>query len=234
MQIAHPCNACGTDLARTPARLDRAYEMLIVRCPACGRAAVRERHPLHRIWRAFRHLDAAVSVLVLNTVAAVGLLAATVAGAFWLRRAVDRPFAALWHDEPIEIVAVLLVVPLGVGAWLTFGLSHWRRRTSWLTFFGAAVAIVLVAGAIELIARTGFFDEFFAISRRWRTTYPMSWQLLRETLRSAGEVTVALLVMMLIAILGHGPGLALRSLLHYGVRSVRRMRRRRRRRERMR
>ena len=147
MAIAHVCLGCGVDLARVRARIEPIYRLPLVTCPRCGLHAVRRRHPIWHTYRTLLRIDAALTVLFIQTVLLVGLLIANVCGALAVGEVIDGMMQRqkLQDDEIAILVVFGLFAPILAGVWLTAGLAHWDRMAAWSGFFGIVAAILFTA-----------------------------------------------------------------------------------------
>jgi hypothetical protein len=191
MAIAHLCVNCGLDLARVNPRREPIYGLAIVSCPRCAVVAVRRLHPLRKWLRLAIRLDAALVALLIQ----ISLLVALTA--LWMHAVVG--LASLltterWIDfareQPGSLVADVLVIPLLVGAWLTAGLSHWRRVLAWggwLAWIAGWLAITMIEPTYRPLS-FGTVPELFKLN--W-TTFTQA--LLAEWLLPVG-ITALLLV----------------------------------------
>ncbi len=133
MAIAHICMSCGFDLARIRPVREPHYGLMIVRCPRCTRAAVRQLHPLLRRWKQIRRVDWSLTMIVLQLV---------IAGVVGLLTLVNVPaiVTEVIPNIPNRINHVLVywlsLAACGLaactGAWLTAGFSHLRIWKVWL------------------------------------------------------------------------------------------------------
>ncbi len=144
--MSHICLDCGWDLARVRAFREPRYGLPLVLCPRCGAAATRRRHPAimrcRQFWRAIHTAVALVSQLGAFSGLCTLLSVCCVVIADDLRRGrMPGPTDALSRGLVIGLVLLLCV---GVGAWLTVGLAHWRRWIAWSSF---SIWMVLVVGA---------------------------------------------------------------------------------------
>lgn len=226
MAISHVCLSCGLDLARIRAAREPHYGLMLVRCPGCATASVRRRHPLVELWRSFRRFDWSVTVMAVNAALFGGLAAGMLGGLLYvLKESADLPFVELWRRHWFGLGFSLTVWPLAAGTWLTVGLGHWRRLAAWITFGSIVAAGVAVAGVVIAV------DDLEAVFRETG-----AWPSLADLAVGAGDTVLRgwtlLFLMMLGAVAGVPPGLAIRWLLVRGRWAVWRWRRRRQRRER--
>lgn len=149
MAISHICLDCGTDLALVRAVREPIYRLSLVICPECGRAAVRERHPILAGWRAMIRLSRSIGALIvqlallvifLGSLTAVSVLVVEYPGWF-LGGASPDPFIA-WL--PMLIVIGPSVV---LGVWIGATLPHWRAASA-LFVLGMIVAGFLTVDTI--------------------------------------------------------------------------------------
>ena len=164
MAITHICLACGTDLARTRAVLDRAYDFWVVTCPQCRAAAVRKPNAIKRIWFRTLRLDIALSIIVVQIVIGTALLLAARGILDVLVDALraGRPLDAVRMDlSPVLLAAVVLAMLTGI--WLTAGFSHikrWRLWIGWPIVLLASIAI-LPMGFVQVFDAKTFFHYVF-------------------------------------------------------------------------
>jgi hypothetical protein len=156
MAIAHICQECGFDLARVRPVREPHYNLPLVRCPRCAWCSVRRRHPLWVQFQRFRRLDFAVTVLGIQTLLFLGFGALTMLAVISLLAAMYRITSNTAGDD----IGWFVILPLGVlapalGAWLTAGFSHVRRRTVWMVW--TAYIALLLMGFVLLIPMVGEF-----------------------------------------------------------------------------
>jgi hypothetical protein len=195
--MEHACHVCGEALGRVRASLDPVYKLPIVVCPTCGAACVRRRHPLAVLWRGVLHARATALGLAwrafagllavgcslgvsemfcdsLNSVGPVGLWRLSRDGGL------DDRWIESWKYENGPLIACVSVAwCVGLGAALTAGLGHIRRRwVVWSLFGGAMLAWLLLAGFMEFLNRATYMrwsedslpplpSYFWQLDRHW-------------------------------------------------------------------
>lgn len=216
MAISHICLACGLDLARVRLSDDPHYGLPLIICPQCCTVSVRRR-PLavlrwRQTWRAVRTLLAMLLQLALlgGLTALTMALCMTAAHELAARR-IPGPTNTI---ERIIFLGVVIGLSVGIGAWLTVGLAHWRRWIAWLSFFAwtavlMAMDVLIGPFAVRVLAQ--ITDHHLSAPFR-----PEYW-IIRLALLAA---------MMIVATLGIPVGMAIR----HGWRAFRRQRWRARRR----
>ncbi len=153
MAIAHVCNECGLDLARTRPVREPHYGLLLVTCPRCSRHCVRRRHPFVVWWRTLLRVDASITALGLQIVAAGGFAALT----FVSIATLAAVFADMLTDGTSRAALFVLILcivglPIATGVWLGAAFTHLRWWQAWLGWagflYGLAVVIAGIASAV--------------------------------------------------------------------------------------
>ena len=203
MPAAHLCRRCGYDLARQRARREPNYGWFVTQCPDCNGWAVRRRHPLVTGFRGLRRADWALTVVVFNLLAGLGLAGILASGVVGIVRGTsDRSLASLWSDDRGLLITLLVLIPIAFGTWLRAGLGHWPRRAAWLTAAALVLAIVTVAVWLDAIAPRirlliegvipSLIDRAFVVQTGW------TW------LRAVTLVHVLMVIALAAAPLGRG------------------------------
>ena len=148
MAIAHVCVHCGRDLARVRPQREPHYGLNLVRCPGCGAASVRRRHPVWHGWRTFRRLDFALTMIFLRF---LGIASMTVLCAFGailtiaLASELERPGATLSREMLLFLLLFYLLLPLTLGTFLRTAFAHvapWKMWVGWLVWMTAVVCVI--------------------------------------------------------------------------------------------
>ncbi len=166
--MEHSCHICGGALGKVRAPLDPIYKLQVVVCPKCGAACVRRRHPISASWRAVRRgLATAIGLgwRMVGCFLVVGFslgLPQMLSDTFnqagplevWrMSRAgeLDGRWMEGWKGENGPLIAGVGVAwCIGVGAALTAGFGHARRRWAvWAIFAGALVGLSVLAEFFE-------------------------------------------------------------------------------------
>ncbi len=152
MAIAHVCVHCGWDLARVRPAREPHYGMMLVRCPHCGAAAVRSRHPVQKAWREFLRLDFALTLIGVRL---VGIVALTF---FWsvacviglaLASRLGSEESRIDPEARLLIAIFYFALPLLLGAFLSAAFAHiarWKVWLGWLAWSAAVLAIISLHG----------------------------------------------------------------------------------------
>jgi hypothetical protein len=167
MGIEHSCHICGHALRRVCATLDPVYQLPIAVCPSCAAPCVRRRHPLAVWWRGFHRARAAIIGLGWRALAGILMVAITIGVCSTLGESlhnlgplqlaqrmregtIDADWIESWKqgNGPL-IVGVSAGWCIAVGATLTAGLAHVRRRWTLWALMVCAVAGVLLVNAAQ-------------------------------------------------------------------------------------
>jgi len=144
MAVSHICPGCGFDLARIRPVRDADLGVAVVTCLGCGRASVRRRHPMQARWRRARRTLWALFLLGVQ----LGLLTVfTVLTFVAMEHMVEEMLPRFGDYHLASVLAIPVVVPILLGAWLTAGLPHWNRLAAYGAWVGWMVAL-LVIGAL--------------------------------------------------------------------------------------
>lgn len=144
MAMSHICLTCGLDLARVRPFHDSHYGLPLIVCPQCGTATARRKHPLVVCWRRFCRVIRALLAVALQLLTLGGLTALTmvfciIAAHDVIRGRLPGPDDSVGRPIVLGLVALLSV---GIGAWLTIGLAHWRRWVAWAAFSACVAALM--------------------------------------------------------------------------------------------
>ncbi len=157
MPISHICLNCGVDLARTRPTPHPSLPVSVIRCPECGGASVRRKHPLIRDSRRFLRARRALWTLIGQFTLLAGFLtfAAAIAHAMaqWtydeqvslraltLAAVAAEPSGSRRVDSEAPIVLIFFVVTsVAAGVWIGMALPHWRIIAR-LPAYAAALAL---------------------------------------------------------------------------------------------
>ena len=153
MAISHLCLQCGADLAPVRAQREPIYGLPLVICPWCGTAAVRRVHPLRQRWRTMQRLSIALGILGGQAMLLAGFITLTIiVCVHFADLLVKTGLDAHEPDNGFVLALCFGALPVALGAWLTAGLSHWRRLAAWGSFGG----LLLICLSFDTIIAPAF------------------------------------------------------------------------------
>lgn len=207
VELDRYCQRCGYNLITQPVRREPRLDVLIVRCPECGRFESTTDVHARRLWLS-RLLKVAlvvwIAVALLSFGAACGLLAAPVFAIIndsltWTQQAETPPrWVRAVRTPDLETVALAIVASLFVAfafvAAATVLVYHWRR---W-AFFLLALLLPTIAAAF---ASSIWYKE---LPKLWPLFWECIWLHWRIQIAAgllgavAGRATARLLARLLI------------------------------------
>lgn len=209
MAIAHLCTRCGHNLARVRPVFDADARLPVLHCPACGLTCVRRRHELRRCWRRVQRLESGLRILLLQLACfTLFVLLTIMASLIFPEMLARRSLAHFREDDWIAVIALLGLMPVGLGAWLSATLPHWRRGRANVAFVLFAAAVVFLIHGIELLADYLVALDRFEMLRATSAAAPWNANWHVDTTTAAQRSAMVLLLIFLASHIGTMPGRA--------------------------
>ncbi|MEQ8769494.1 MAG: hypothetical protein RIB60_03180 [Phycisphaerales bacterium] len=176
MARSHVCSGCGNELATLRAPPDPIYKLHLVICPRCERPSVRTRASVELGFRRVKRAARSWLALLAQAIMLALFLTAIMAPYLRIEDLILRDWRLGWGeairaitsgtltDETRDADAMaMLGVPVGIfvagavglGAWLRFGLGHWKLPVSHGVWIIVVLSFLTVPPLVEL-ARSQF------------------------------------------------------------------------------
>lgn len=156
MPSGHVCIQCGEDLSRLRVKREPHYGLPVITCPSCGVVVVRREHPLRAWWKRAMRMDAMLTALLLHGVMIAACTVVAIGQIDFLGQAIKTVgFVTALEANTADFIATFILTPMLLGAYLTAGFVHWRRRwLPWPIAFGFLSVLLLIRCMVMVMDRS--------------------------------------------------------------------------------